>query len=79
MDEFTEVFALNLTELGRKDLVQHVFNTGDHLPIKQLPHRTPFALRKQTEELIDKMLQEGVIKSSNSPWAKLMSKFGEAK
>ena len=69
VDEFAEVFALNSTELGRTDLVQHVINTGDHLPIKQLPHRTPFALRKQTEELIDKMLQEGVIKSSNSPWA----------
>ena len=38
-------------------------------PIKQLPHRTPFALRKRTEELIDKMLKEGVIKDSNSPWA----------
>ena len=69
IDEFAEVFSLSSSELGRTELVQHVINTGDHPPIKQLPHRTPFALRKRTEELIEKMLNEGVIKSSNSPWA----------
>ena len=69
VSEFADIFALNPSELGRTDLVRHVINTGDHPPIKQLPHRTPFALRKQTEELIDKMLKDGVIKGSNSPWA----------
>ena len=62
VNEFTGIFALSPSELGRTDLVQHVINTGDHPPIKQLPHRTPFALRKRTEELIDKMLDEGVIR-----------------
>ena len=46
VSEFVEIFALNPSELGRTDLVRHVINTGDHPPIKQLPHRTPFALRK---------------------------------
>ena len=44
VSEFAEIFALNPSELGRTDLIRHVINTGDHPPIKQLPHRTPFAL-----------------------------------
>ena len=56
-------FAISSSKFGRTELVQLLD------PIKQLPHRTPLALRKQMEELIDKMLTEGVIKSSNSPWA----------
>ena len=62
VDEFAEIFALNSSELGKTDLM----HTGGHPPIKQLPHTMPFALQKQTEELVDKMLKEGVIKKSNS-------------
>ena len=47
--EFSDVFAINAEELGHTELVQHTINTGDHPPIKQLPHRTPFALRGQIE------------------------------
>ena len=57
--EFSDVFALTPAELGHTELVQHTINTGDHSPIKQLPHRTPFALRRQTEEMIAKMLEQG--------------------
>ena len=63
------VFAKDLSELGRTNVVQHAIDTGTHPPIKQLPHRTPFSLRKRTEELIESMLKQGVITNSNSPWA----------
>ena len=32
----------------------------------------PFALRNKTEELIKKMLDQGVVKNSNSPWTSLV-------
>ena len=69
VSEFSDVFAVNAEELGHTELVQHTINTGDHPPIKQLPHRTPFALKGQIEQMIAKMLEQGVITPSSSPWA----------
>ena len=71
--KFNDVFAKDPSELGRTNVVQHAIDTGTHPPIKQLPHRTPFSLRKQTEELIEaeelieSMLKQGVITNLNSP------------
>ena len=67
--EFNDVFAKDPSELGHTNVVQHAIDTSTHPPIKQLPHRTPFSLRKKTEELIESMLKQGVITNSNSPWA----------
>ena len=69
VSEFSGVFAVNAEELGHTKLVQHTNYTGDHPPIKQLPHRTPFALRGQIEQMIAKMLEQKVITPSSSPWA----------
>ena len=38
---FADVFTLDDTELGCTDLMQHSIETGDHLPIRQQPYRTP--------------------------------------
>ena len=69
ISEFADVFALTQAELGHMEQVQYIIDTGDHPPIKQLPYRTPFALRKLTEEMIAKMLEQGIVKPSSSPWA----------
>ena len=67
--KFHDVFALDATELGHTNAVQHIIDTGIHPPIRQQPHRIPFALRKRAEELIETMLKEGIVTHSNSPWA----------
>ena len=67
--EFGDLFALDELELGCADGVCHEINTGDHKPIKQCPRRVPFALRGQVEDMIKRMLGQGVIQPSNSPWA----------
>ena len=46
-----------------------IIDTEGHAPIKQLPQRTPFALRKKIEEMIQEMLERGVITHSHSPRA----------
>jgi hypothetical protein len=48
---------------------QHVVNTGDHSPIRQLPRRVPFALQQKIDEMVAEMLEKGVIESCKSPWA----------
>ena len=47
----------------------HSINTGQHPPIRQPVRRTPFALRKKVDELVEEMLSQGVIEPSGSPWA----------
>ena len=39
--EFSDVFALDDSELGCTDVLCHSVDTGNHLPIKQQPYRTP--------------------------------------
>ena len=69
VSSFSDVFAMDQSELGRTDLIKHSIDTGGQGPVKQLPYRTPFSLRGKMEEMISQMLEQGVIKPSNSPWA----------
>ena len=54
--------------LGQTHIVEHTIDTGDTRPIKQPPRRAPIAMRGVVEE-IHKMLDNGVIRPSNSPWS----------
>ena len=66
---YSDVFALDASELGTTTVVNHTIDTGDHHPIKQPLRRTPFALREKVDELVQGMLLQGVIQQSKSPWA----------
>ena len=59
------MFASELSS-GRTNIVQHRINTGDAQPIRQAPRRLPLAKQEKSEELVRKMLDEGVIEESNS-------------
>ena len=48
-------------EVGRTDLVQHTISTGEHAPVKQTPQRIPFSLRKKVGEMVDEMLDKGIV------------------
>lgn len=54
--------------LGRTSLVQHVINTGDAVPIKQKYYRLSPAKLKYLNEEVDRMLANGVVEPSHSPW-----------
>ena len=66
---YADVFALEPGEMGTTQLVAHSINTGQHQPIKQQVRRTPLALRKKVEELVEEMLEHEVIEPSKSPRA----------
>ena len=67
--EFSDVFAVDDTELGCTDLVQHSIDTGNHPPIRQQPYRTPVVRRRKMNEMVSDMREQGVVQPSSSPWA----------
>ena len=69
VEEYSDIFALDSTELGTTELITHSIDTGDSHPICQPLRRILFALQHTMEEMVQKMLAQGVIQNSNSPWA----------
>ena len=65
---FSNTFSNNDTDLGLTHLVEHSIETGGAKPIKQSPRRVPMAFTQAEKNLIDQMMQQGVIKASCSPW-----------
>ena len=61
-----DLFALDESELGYTDIVEHSI---DHPPIKQNPRRTPFVHRDKISQLVNNMLKQQVIRPSTSAWA----------
>ena len=65
--EYRDVFSEKIVA-GNCDVVRHVINVVDSLPIKQVPRRIPFNMRKEVNEIIEEMKEQGVIEASQSPW-----------
>jgi len=64
-----DTFAKSSDDIGFCPLIEHDIDTGDSKPIRQPPRRPPLASGAAEDELIDEMLQAGVIEPSNSAWA----------
>ena len=56
LEEYSDVFAMDASELGHSDVVKHTIDTGDSRPIKQRPYRTPFAQREKISHMIEEMV-----------------------
>ena len=55
--------------LGQTDLVEHDIETGDSKPIKIPPRRIPIFKRNQVDEELEKMISQGIVEPSDSPWS----------
>ena len=66
---FADAFALDPSELGTTKLVKHIIDTGGQPPVRQPVRRTPFALRSKVDEMVQEMMEQGVVEPSTSPWA----------
>lgn len=67
--DYADVFALDPSELGMTDIVQHSIDTGDSPPIRQPACRIPFVVRSTVDHMVGDMLQQGIVQPSHSPWA----------
>ena len=67
--QYQDVFLGVDGKLGLTHMAEHHIDTGDHPPIKQPPRRIPQAQRAVVEEEVKKMLEQGIVEPSCSPWA----------
>ena len=63
------VFASSSTDLGFCSILQHDIDTGQSPPIKQSPRRPPLSAGDAENDIINEMLEAGVIETSYSEWA----------
>ena len=66
LQEFPDVAE---EKLGRTTVVQHEVDVGDSTPIRQQAYRLPEARKEVVKREIDKMLTQGIVQPSRSPWA----------
>ena len=62
------IFSLSPEDIGRTGLVKHQIHTGEAWPIRQPTRQLPWSKREEADEQVEKMLNAGVIESSESPW-----------
>ena len=67
--ELLAAFALDDGERGEAKGVEHVIDTADSQPIRQILRQVPFVLRDKTIKVVQEMLKGEVIQESASPWA----------
>ncbi|CAG8530097.1 11182_t:CDS:2, partial [Scutellospora calospora] len=58
----------DIDQLGKTEIVKHKINTGNVSSIKQHPYRISLKYKKFIKEELKRLLQQGHIKVSYSPW-----------
>ena len=67
--EFKNIFLKPGGKLGVTDLISHTIETENATPIKLTPRRVPLAQQEIIENEVEKMLKDGIVEPSDSPWS----------
>ena len=67
--KWKDVFSLHDLDLGKTSLTKHHINLSDPTPFKERHRRIPPAMVQSVREHLKEMLDLGVIRPSNSPFA----------
>ena len=67
--EYSNIFALDDTELGRCNISKHEIVVDDNTPFKERYRRIPPSMYVDVREQLQSMLKCGVIRESSSPYA----------
>ncbi|RWS22296.1 retroviral aspartyl protease family protein-like protein, partial [Leptotrombidium deliense] len=66
--KFKSVFSKSDGDIGHTSLIKHKIDTGNARPIRMQPYRKSMAEREVINEEVQKLLDNGIIRESNSPW-----------
>ena len=67
-----EVFSKSDTDLGLTNITEHCIETENSRPIKQRPRPVPLAFADEDKKAVQKLLEQGSVRPSISPWASPM-------
>lgn len=68
LNNFSDIFSEGMHDLGKTNVAYHTIDTGNHLPINLHQYKLPHGLKAESNNIINDMLQNGIIKHSKSPW-----------
>lgn len=68
INEYQDLFHIEDEPLSAANGITHVIRTTDELPVYQKCYRYPYCHREEVSNQISKMLKEGIIRPSSSPW-----------
>ena len=66
--QYSDIFSQGEADIGKTTILQHRIETGDAAPVRQRPRRIPIRLKEEVERQKEKMLRDGIIEESSSPW-----------
>ena len=69
LTEYQNTFSKDDYDLGLTHLTEHSIDTGIAKPLKQPPRRLPMAFAGEDKKAIEKLLKQGSVRPSTSPWA----------
>ena len=74
LDEYVDVLS---PEPGRTDALKLSMDTGVHDPVRNHPYRIPPRWKEEVRVQIDKLLELGIIRPSDSPWSSSIVTVGK--
>ena len=69
INQYQDIFMEPNGQLGQTNLAEHEIKTGASNPIKIPPRRIPMFKHDIVNKELDKMLEQGTIEPSDSPWS----------
>ena len=69
LNEFSDVFSMSDSDLGRTNVLEHSIDTQGHQPIYKRPYRIPETQRKVVDVHVKDVANRGIIRPSKSPWS----------
>lgn len=68
ISKFPSVFYLEGDDLSFTNVIKHKIETRDDLPVHAKSYRYPYCHKEEVQNQISKMLSQGIIRPSTSPW-----------
>lgn len=68
ISKFPSVFYLEGDNLSFTNVIKHRIETKDDLPVHAKSYRYPYCHKEEVQKQVSKMLSQGIIRPSTSPW-----------
>lgn len=69
ISDYQQIFHLKSEKLTFTNVVKHRIDTSDDIPVYTKSYRYPYFLKEEVQTQIRDLLQQGIIRPSNSPWS----------